>query len=352
MATEPLLDFDALTAPISGADPAGAGTPFTVRNQLDEARKELDPSTFAPDDPMRPSEFQRADWGLIIRLAQDSLRNNAKDLLVAARLVEALVKVHGFAGLRDGLKLLTLLVRDCWERLYPKIDDPSDLDLRTGPFEWLDDPDRGGRFPSSIRLVPILEGASQSLSWQDWKRAQETQNQAILDAFEKAVLAASLAECHAKATLLESSRHQLDELTGLLNQRLGELAPGLLQLRKAIDDCRGLLTLILQRKGTSLGEAESKPTEAGNANAPLTPAVTAAQTSASVANRDFLYQQIADIAAHLERLEPHSPVPYLLRRAVAVGKLPFPEMIKNFVRDRNVLEEMARELALPRTEES
>lgn len=73
---------------------------------------------------------------------------------------------------------------------------------------------------------------------------------------------------------------------------------------------------------------------------------------AARASRQSLYQQIAEIAQRLEQLEPHSPVPYLLRRAVAVGMLPFPEMIKSFVRDQSVLEEMARELALPKEGES
>ena len=61
-------------------------------------------------------------------------------------------------------------------------------------------------------------------------------------------------------------------------------------------------------------------------------------------NRDALYRQVAEIAAKLERIEPHSPVPYLLRRAVTLGALPFPEMIKSFVRDESTISEIAREL--------
>ncbi len=53
--------------------------------------------------------------------------------------------------------------------------------------------------------------------------------------------------------------------------------------------------------------------------------------------------QSADILA---AIEPHSPVPYLVRRAVQLGRLPFPELIQAFVREQNVIEGMFRELGI------
>ena len=58
-----------------------------------------------------------------------------------------------------------------------------------------------------------------------------------------------------------------------------------------------------------------------------------------------------ELARELERIEPHSPIPYLVRRAVSLGALPFHEMIKNFVRDANVYAELARELEFKIPEE-
>ena len=98
MSVEPILDIAALTAPIAGSDPAGGCTPFAIRQQLDDARREVDPAAFAADDPIRPTEFKHADWALILRLSQDTLKSTAKDLLVAARLTEAATKIHGFLG--------------------------------------------------------------------------------------------------------------------------------------------------------------------------------------------------------------------------------------------------------------
>lgn len=341
MPSEPVLDVPALLAPIPGDDPAGGPTPFDVRQKLDEGRKEVDPSTFAADDPMRPTEFQHADWSGIVKIAKDSLTTKSKDLLVGARLTEALVKVHGFAGLRDGLKLLTGMLTECWDRLNPKVDDPSDLDMRAGPFEWLDDADRGGRFPSTIRQVPLVAGEETKFSWVDWKRGQETQDRAAAELFEKAVAAASPEHCYGLAEDLDAAREALDALTAALTEKLAAVAPGMLQLRRAIDDCRALVGMIVQRKpkpGADTESPETPPADAGTTASSATPAPTLGRS------RDALYRQITEIAAQLERLEPHSPVPYLLRRAATLGAMPFPDMIRSFVRDENVIQEMIREL--------
>src|SRR5437867_1952448 len=104
MAEQTVLDIAALTAPIAGDKPAGEALPFAIREQLEEARKEDNPEDYSPDDPRRPSVFKKADWPGIVKLATQTLTQESKDLTVAARLTEALVRLHGFAGLRDGLR--------------------------------------------------------------------------------------------------------------------------------------------------------------------------------------------------------------------------------------------------------
>lgn len=108
--TTPLLDFDALTAPIPGDQPAGVRLALDVRKKLEEARKDFEPH---PEDPSQPPIPKTPDWSGIIRLASDNLAERSKDLLAAVRLVEALTKRDGFAGLRDGVHLLRLLLTDC-----------------------------------------------------------------------------------------------------------------------------------------------------------------------------------------------------------------------------------------------
>jgi type VI secretion system protein ImpA len=50
-------------------------------------------------------------------------------------------------------------------------------------------------------------------------------------------------------------------------------------------------------------------------------------------------------------LEPHSPIPYLLDRCVRLGELPFPELMREIVRETAALDELDRLLGLEKPEE-
>src|SRR5207248_9307360 len=58
------------------------------------------------------------------------------------------------------------------------------------------------------------------------------------------------------------------------------------------------------------------------------------------------YRQLRQAAAVLQQLEPHSPIPYLVQRAVELGSMPFPQLMKALIREPNVLAELSREFGL------
>ena len=186
MPSPPILDFDTLVAPIPGDDPAGSPVPFAVTEQLEEMRKEIDPDSFSKDDPTRP-EAKKADWRGTIELAQETLRNTSKDMLIAARLTEALVKVHGFAGLRDGLHLLRLLAEQCWDRLLPAIEEEDDLEVRAARSTGWTTRTGGARFPGTLRLVPLMAPDRERYGWQHWKDSQGGKSKITAAEIERAI---------------------------------------------------------------------------------------------------------------------------------------------------------------------
>lgn len=335
MASPPILDFAALLAPIPGDAPAGVSVSYELREKLEEHRKEVNPDDFPADDPTRPAEAKKADWPAITQMAQDTLTSTSKDLLVAARLTEALVKQHGFAGLRDGLQLMRRLIAECWDRIYPSIED-GDLEVRAGPFNWLDDPDRGARFPFALHSVPLLPGEGGGYSWIVWRQAQEGKGPITPEAIEKAVLTTPREHCQTLVDDVMQSVGELNQLTQLLNEKLGGSAPGLISLRQAVDDCRILSQQILQKKGPPPSEAGPEEGEVGEDGQPT---VRRAMTS-----REEVYRRLAEAADVLQQLEPHSPIPYLIRRAVALGALPFPQLMQALIRENTVLDELSREM--------
>jgi type VI secretion system protein ImpA len=344
MASAQHLEIERLLAPIPGEDPAGAPVSFVLRQQLDEARKSIDPANFAPDDPLRPETFQPADWRGIIGRTTDLLAQSSKDLLLAARLLEALLKVHGFGGLRDGLVLMRRLVEDAWDRLNPPIED-GDLEVRAAPFNWLDDADRGARFPGSVRAVPVVLADGASFGWIDWRKAQDAQDAEKSAAFDRALQAMPRQACQDTVDDIDAALVELAGLAQALTARLGENAPALLQVRQALTDCRTLAGMLLARKGPAPGpEPAEEP--AATAAAPAAPAANGQAAPRRMATRQDVYAQLAEAAELLMQIEPHSPIPYLIRRAVQLGKLPFPQLMRELVRDPNVLTAMDRELGI------
>ncbi|HYN21582.1 MAG TPA: type VI secretion system protein TssA, partial [Thermoanaerobaculia bacterium] len=58
---------------------------------------------------------------------------------------------------------------------------------------------------------------------------------------------------------------------------------------------------------------------------------TEAPRSGGVSSRSEAYQRLAEAADYLLRTEPHSPVPYLIRRAVSWGNLSLAELLQELL---------------------
>jgi len=353
MASPTLLEFEKLLAPLEGPNPAGEPLPYLVRTDLDEKRKEIDPNLFARDDPRRPEQPKLADWHGIEQVAQETLMRTSKDLLVAARLTEALVKRHGFQGVRDGLRLLRRLIEECWDRIHPVIEN-GDMDSRSAAFEWLDDEIRGARFPYTLRTSPMTWTGDEKkgetvlkYGWQTWKDTQEALGTVTADAFEQAVVATPREFCQFVFDDISESIQELKALTDFLTAKMGEAAaPAMSQVRRALIDCQGLAQQILQRKGPAPAAPAPAAAAAEGSEANGAPATAAVAPAPRPLTRDDVLNRLAEASALLLQMEPHSPIAYMIQRAVKLARLPFPELMKVLVRDAGVLGQLDRDLDL------
>lgn len=146
------INIDALLDPILGGNPAGENLQYAgLYDEIREARRE--------DEDLSQGDWKRdrkvADWPRVITLATEALATRTKDLQVGAWLAEALVKTEGFAGLRDGLRLMSELVERFWDHLYPEIDE-DDIEGRANALSWMDRP---LVLPKALKEVPISKNA-------------------------------------------------------------------------------------------------------------------------------------------------------------------------------------------------
>src|SRR5689334_1571308 len=98
------IDLEELLRPITGDNPSGEPLRYTpVYDAIQEARRADDPNLGQGD---WKRELKVANWREVGKIASEALATKSKDLQIAAWLAEALVKQHGFTGVRDGFWLL------------------------------------------------------------------------------------------------------------------------------------------------------------------------------------------------------------------------------------------------------
>jgi predicted component of type VI protein secretion system len=71
-------------------------------------------------------------------------------------------------------------------------------------------------------------------------------------------------------------------------------------------------------------------------------------SSGPILNRDDAYRRLAEAADYLAITEPHSPTPYLVRRAIAWGSMRLEDLLPELVRNGNELTEIYRLLQIDR----
>ncbi|HTS61982.1 MAG TPA: type VI secretion system protein TssA [Candidatus Acidoferrales bacterium] len=286
------LYADDFFGPVSPGQPAGSDLRWTAEwDRIKEARRsddELEPGKWAKKDR------KTADWRLVEELTSVMLRERTKDLQLSLWLTEAGMKLHGFPGLRDGLRLTRELMVRYWDRgLYPPMEDgPED---RAGPFEWLD-----SKLVDSIKAIPITAhsdgGPDYSLiDLQDARRTgseascvdadgeidtvkRKTYDAALAqghisqEMFDNAVAGTKRAACEDLYQDFQQAHDEFKALEKVVDEKFGDVAPNLSGCRNALNEIREEILAILEKKrreepdpvGADLGAPGAAPGQFSN----------------------------------------------------------------------------------------
>lgn len=328
-----------LLEPISAESPCGPDLRYEPEyDQLRELRREDD--TSLPTGVWQ-SSIKRALWPDLERLATTLLLERSKDLMISAWLGEAWLHRVGLEGLPGSLALVAGLCERYPEQLHPQADE-GDQSWRVIPLEWL------ARRYSEVLLtrVPLLDGrdpAFASVCLDDWQRLQR--QQVLVNDSKNAKASAEAARndqkkltelirstplsfwLHRQGSLLLSLQH-LQRLEAWSDAYLGNLAPGYKSLQDVI---QALLTLVEEFIAMHPQQPAAVPVQASPATTSTPQPQAVAQVFQEPANREEAYRQLLVIAGYLARTEPHSPVPYLIRRGVEWGNKPLSELLGELI---------------------
>ncbi|MFO0915405.1 MAG: type VI secretion system protein TssA [Pirellulales bacterium] len=368
MASDDVVDVALLGGPLAGGQPAGQDLRWdAVYDQIREARTESDRHI------LEGGEERTADWAKVIQLTTDVLASRSKDLMVAAWLTEALTMRHGFAGLRDGLRVMAELLERVWDDLYPLPDD-GDLEPRVAPVAWLMDADRGARLPNRLRELPLIPDPDQreNFSWSYWKsryttprgtdesddvyaeRQQESARRE--ERFETGVQSTNVEQVMRLHGDLQGVREAFHELDRVATERFGDLAPGISGFRTALDEIATLVRRLARDKGGLVeGGAEADDRAAGgtegSSDAQSAPASRGGATG-PIQSRDDAFRRLAEVSEYLRRTEPQSPIPLLIDRAILWGRMPFHKLLREIVKDSTARDQVRDLLGIGGDDES
>jgi type VI secretion system protein ImpA len=353
------LNFEALLKPFeaptaSGKDLRADSSPSSLYQLLKEDRKtarQLETRISKGD-----AEVPSPDWRPVAEKATKILGDQSKDLEVCAYLIEALVRMHGLAGMRDGYRLARELVERFWDDgLYPSPGE-ADVERRCAHMLQLNGIDSTGALIPPIARLPYTEvtslGQFSRIQMQevqalakiaDPKARQakidngaitaETIGRAVAETrpefyqtlFEDAALAQEEFERFNEAVKRKSGR---DEATDAYNYD-----PPSGNIQQAVQEYLDMVKELTKSKPKSkANETKSAPQPNG---AQVNPAVPPPQGQANgaIGSREDALGRILDVAEYFRRTEPQSIVPYALEQVVHWGKLSLPELLSELITD-------------------
>ena len=341
-------EWERLLAPITEQVPTGEPLIYEgTYDNIREARRE--------DDATLPrnewdTELKKADWPQVYKLCLKALTTQTKDIQITIWLTEALLHLHSYLGLQTGLQLLFYLCERYWKTLFPALEE-DDVTSRVAPFFWLNH----DKFILKLGTLPMTQPQSADalpyhLFHYESARALEelpvSQKEAAVAAgrptkskfFSSAALT-PLPFYTSLAKVLEISLHTLEQLDQFLTNHCGKEAPSLSKLRQRLMEANQLTLAILKERPLSPNqETESIPQKAGlELSAKEEVQDHRGPSRGPIQNRREAYQRLAEIAEYLQQIEPHSPTPYLIRRAISWGDMSLTDLLLELVNDERDL---------------
>lgn len=357
-----VVDLDALLQPIPGENPSGENLRYSgLYDEISEARRE--------DEALNQGDWQTelkvADYRKVVDLAVPALTTRAKDLQIAVWLCEALIKIHGFPGVRDSLILLSGLQNDFWDTLYPEIDE-GDMEGRANAISWIDT-----QSDLDIKKCPYTGAAGYGyLDWEDSKRFDipesvagmdnadqvrfnalrelaEKENRVTADMWRKEYAATRRAAVEKVNFTIEECWTAFAELNRIIEEKYERnQMPGLSTFKKSLDDVHTQVKKLLEEK--RIEEPDPEPDEeemAGEAGADgTTPGKGAGGGTGPISSRKEALKRLAEIADYFHRTEPHSPVAYLVQRAVKWGNMPLENWLQDVIKDDSIISQLRQTL--------
>ncbi len=336
-----ILDLQQLLAPIPGAAPAGvdlrsdaaAGDAYyRMKDARSTARASERDADSKDEAAARPPE-----WRQLLDLAQDALTAQSKDLEVAAWLSEAILRLHGFAGLRDGFALIHGLVDRYWDVLFSV--DTETVEDKVAPLVGLNGATGDGTLIQPIRLAPLTNPAEGVGLWHVMAARRGGPGAAAAQArVDSALRSTDSATLVAVVSDLRECLAAHAALTDRLDLLCGNDTPPSANIRQALTDALDIAVELAGPALTAVADAplpDAAPPFAGHdaAAGQVAAPVAAVPPPGTIADREDALRQLSRIATFFKDAEPNAPTGFVLETLIRRARLPLAELIRELLPD-------------------
>jgi type VI secretion system ImpA family protein len=360
-------DVDHLLKPINRNNPSGEYLLYNdTYDQIRNARVNED-KNIPRGVWIRP--LKEADWNTVEQICTDALAKKTKDLQIAAWLLEAWFYKYQTWGLLQGLILERKLITTFWDSVYPHSND--DPEYRLAPLEWLNK-----KFVANLTLTQLTlpestdakfftYGDYLTLSYKkNHLKINETKNATTeatasqlknsLEDFKKSQMQTNPGFYKSMISDVDACLKEVATIEEFISSKLKGYAGCLNHLRTQLQNFRHTTSLLQQETDQKQPQAEANISKS-NDDLPKQDQIKSKKETTmpakgspaiKISNRQQAYDQLREIADQLAKIEPHSPTPYMIRKAVAWGEMSLAEVMKELSQDGGDILKMMRLLGI------
>ncbi|MGD8571226.1 MAG: type VI secretion system protein TssA [Gammaproteobacteria bacterium] len=362
--------MDSLLQPISEDNPAGVDlradvSPTSTYNVLKDARN----SARAAE---RKNVFDSADntalnhWKTVQEMAPSVSVNETKDLEITSWYIEALTRTEGFDGLLRGFRVLKGLITQYWDEVYP-LPDEEGLETKVASITGLNGLGAEGVLIAPIRNIPITRSGNVDFSLWQYKQAVEIQkipDERVreertgaagfsMDDVQHAVNETVDADIVMLKSTIGACLDEYRQISQLLDDHCGEHSPPTSNIVNVLEDCQAAVNHLYKDRNIDVANdtEDDQPDQATNSENGGGSGSSTSRVGSPIKSREDAFQQILEISAYFRKTEPHSPVSYVLEKAVKWGRMPLDQLIPELIADGGALEQYRNLTGITSSEE-
>jgi len=318
-------------------------------------------------DPRRNDEPAAIElWDQVWELGTAFLADTARDLEVAACLIEASIRLDGPAGFAQSLDLTTALIRDFWGNLFPAPDEDG-IETTLRPIARLN----GDPIYYPLQRIPVTDPSSATpvVVWQVEQAQRVAKLQAekpeeaeklltrgafSLDALQQSIRESSDEFYQTLTSDLKTATESLKKLEDTLESTVEDESalPNLSRFRDGLKEAYSVLQGLVGNRlqaaaaASAAGSAPQNRPSAGATNSASSSQDRGPAVPGSISSRDDALAALERVAEWFQRNEPQSLIPAEVRKAIRRARMTPEELYKDLIEDDTVLRSLFRDVGI------